>query len=167
MALSCTSFSVTLQTTMFKAVSSHPSAEPKNIRWFYDQYACMLLGYINGIVQDPQESEDHLVAIFTSFAKDVVVLPERNKLNIWLELRQYAQSKLTLYTAKDHRLNLNQSVNNGRLDLLDELQKRIFCAVYYHGKSIQYLAATIGCDESEIRNQLKLSIDKMRRASGN
>ncbi len=152
---------------MFKAVSNNLSAEPKDIRWFYDQYAPMLLGYINGIVQDPRKSEDHLIAILTSFLKDVVVLPEKSSLNIWLELRQYAQSKLTLYTAKDHQLNLNQSVDNGRLDLLDDLQKRIFCAVYYHGKSIQYLAATIGCNESEIRNQLKLSIDKMRRASGN
>jgi len=152
---------------MFKAASNNLSAEPKNLRWFYDQYAPMLLGYINGIVQDPQQSEHHLVAILTSFVKDVVILPEKNRLNIWLELRQYAQSKLTLYTAKDQQLNLNQSVNNGRLDLLDELQKKIFCAVYYHGKSIHYLAATIGYNESEIRNQLKLSIDKMRRASGN
>lgn len=152
---------------MFKAVSNNLSAEPKDIRWFYDQYAPMLLGYINGIVQDPQKSEDHLVVILTSYIKDVAILPEKSRLNIWLELRQYAQSKLTLYTVKDHQLNLNQSVDNGRLDLLDDLQKRIFCAVYYHGKTIQYLAATIGCNESEIRNQLKLSIDKMRRASGN
>ncbi|MCX2494838.1 hypothetical protein OQX63_15220 [Pedobacter sp. PF22-3] len=152
---------------MFKAVSNNLSAEPKDIRWFYDQYAPMLLGYINGIVQDQQKSEDHLVVILTSYIKDVAILPEKSRLNIWLELRQYAQSKLTLYTAKDHQLNLNQSVDNGRLDLLDDLQKRIFCAVYYHGKTIQYLAATIGCNESEIRNQLRLSIDKMRRASGN
>jgi DNA-directed RNA polymerase specialized sigma24 family protein len=152
---------------MFKAVSNNLSAEPKDIRWFYDQYAPMLLGYINGIVQDQQKSEDHLVVILTSYIKDVSILPEKSRLNIWLELRQYAQSKLTLYTAKDHQLNLNQSVDNGRLDLLDDLQKRIFCAVYYHGKTIQYLTATIGCNESEIRNQLKLSIDKMRRASGN
>ncbi|WP_412466119.1 hypothetical protein [Pedobacter sp. KLB.chiD] len=152
---------------MFKAVLNNLSAEPKDIRRLYNQYAPMLLGYINGIVQDPQESEDHLIAILTSFVKDVVVLPEKSRLNIWLELRQYAQSKLTLYTAKDHQSNFNQSVHKGKLDLLDDLQKRIFCAVYYHGKSIHYLAATIGCDESEIRNQLKLSIDKMRRTSGN
>ncbi len=151
---------------MFKAVLNNPSAEPKDIRWFYDQYAPMLLGYINGIVQDHQQSEDHLVAILTSFVNDVV-LQEKSKLNIWLELRQYAQSKLTLFTAKDHQLKPDPSVNKGKLDLLDDSQKRIFCAVYYHGKSIPYLAATMGCDESEIRNQLKLSIDKMRRASGN
>ncbi|WP_293788476.1 hypothetical protein [uncultured Pedobacter sp.] len=152
---------------MFQAVINNHSAEPKEICWLYNRYAPMLLGYINGIVQDPKKSEDHLIAILTSFVKDVVVLPEKSRLNIWLELRQYAQSKLTLYTAKSHQSNLDQSIHNGKLDLLDDLQKKIFCAVYYHGKSIQYLAATIGCDESEIRNQLKLSIDKMRRASGN
>ena len=152
---------------MFKAVSNNPSAESKDIRWFYDQYAPMLLGYINGIVQDHQKSEDHLVAILTSFVKDVVILKKKSKLNNWLQLRQYAQSKLTLVTAKDYQLKPNPSLNGERLDLLDDLQKRIFCAIYYHGKSISYLAAAIGCDESEIRNQLKLSIDKMRRTSGN
>ncbi|MGQ7852661.1 hypothetical protein ACUN24_00275 [Pedobacter sp. WC2501] len=152
---------------MFKAVSNNPPAEPKDIRWFYDQYAPMLLGYINGIVQDHQKSEEHLVTILTSFVKDVVFLQEKSKLNIWLELRQYAQSKLTLFTTKDYQLKPNPSLNKGRLDLLDDLQKQIFCAIYYHGKSIPYLAGTIGCDESEIRNQLKLSIDKMRRTSGN
>jgi DNA-directed RNA polymerase specialized sigma subunit len=152
---------------MFKAVSNNTPAEPKDIRWFYDQYAPMLLGYINGIVQDHQKSEEHLVAILTSFVKDVVILQEKSRLNIWLELRQYAQSKLTLLTAKDHQLKPNPSLSKGKLDLLDDLQKQIFCAIYYHGKSISYLAATIGCDESEIRNQLKLSIDKMRRKSGN
>ncbi|MEH3111780.1 hypothetical protein [Pedobacter terrae] len=152
---------------MFKAVLNNLSAEPKDIRWFYDQYAPMLLGYINDIVQDAQKSEEYLVAILTSFLKDVMVLQEKSRLNIWLELRQYAQSKLTLYTGEDHQVNVNQSTYKGRLCLLDDLQKKIFCAVYYHRKSIQYLAATIGRDESEIRNQLKLSIDKMRRASGN
>ncbi|GAA4209635.1 hypothetical protein GCM10022289_35470 [Pedobacter jeongneungensis] len=151
---------------MFKAVLNIPSAEPKDIRWFYDQYAPMLLGYINGIVQDHQKSEDHLVSILTSFVKDVV-LQEKSRLNIWLELRQYAQSKLTLFTANDHQLKANQFVNQGKLDLLDDLQQQIFCSVYYHGKSISDLAAKMNSDENEIRNQLKLSIDKMRRASGN
>lgn len=152
---------------MSKAVLNNLSAEPKDIRWFYEQYAPMLLGYINGIVQDTQKSEEHLVTILTSFVKDIVVFPEKSRLNIWLQLRQYAQSKLTLYTATAHQVDINQSMHKSKLDLLDELQKRIFCTVYYQGKSIQYLAATIGCDESEIRNQLKLSVDKMRRASGN
>nr|WP_315420038.1 hypothetical protein [uncultured Pedobacter sp.] len=89
---------------MFKAVSNNPPAEPKDIRWFYDQYAPMLLGYINGIVQDHQKSEEHLVAILTSFVKDVVILQEKCRLNNWLQLRQYAQSKLTLFAAKDHQL---------------------------------------------------------------
>lgn len=151
---------------MFKAVLNIPSAEPKDIRWFYTQYAPMLLGYINGIVQDHQKSEEHLVSILTSFVTDVI-LQEKSRLNIWLELRQYAQSKLILFTTKDHQLKPNVALGKGKLDLLDDLQKKIFCAVYYHGKSISYLAATMNSDETEIRNQLKLAIDKMRRASGN
>ncbi|WP_293309995.1 hypothetical protein [Pedobacter sp. UBA5917] len=150
---------------MLKAVLNVPSAEPKDIRWFYDQYAPMLLGYINGIVQDHQKSEEHLVTILTSFVKEVI-LQEKSRLNIWLELRQYAQSKLTFFTAKDHQPKPGSTANKGNIDLLNDLQKKIFYAVYYHGKTIPYLAATMGSDEAEIRNQLKLAIDKMRRASG-
>lgn len=151
---------------MSKAVLHVPPAEPKDIRWFYDKYAAMLLGYINGIVQDHQKSEEHLIVILTSFAKDFGVHKKSN-LNIWLELRQYAQAKLRLFNTGDHQLQSNQPASKGNLDLLDDLQKRIFCAVYYHGKSISYLATTLGSNEDEIRNQLKLSIDKMRRARGN
>ncbi|RBQ06304.1 hypothetical protein [Pedobacter miscanthi] len=151
---------------MLKAVLNVPSAEPKDIRWFYNQYASMLLGYINGIVQDHQKSEEHLVTILSSFVKEVI-LQEKSKLNIWMELRQYTQGKLKLFTAKEHHLKSTGTTNKGNLDLLDDLQRKVFCAVYYHGKSISYLAETMHNNETEIRNQLKLAIDKMRRASGN
>lgn len=151
---------------MSKAVLNVPPAEPKDIRWFYDKYAAMLLGYINGVVRDPRKSEDHLINILTSFTEDFDS-EERSNLSIWLELRQYAQNKLARAILKDQSLTSNAAIAHGNLDLLDDLQKKIFSAVYYHGKSISYLAATLGYDESEIRNQLKLSIDKMRRARGN
>ncbi|QIL38772.1 hypothetical protein G7074_05440 [Pedobacter sp. HDW13] len=151
---------------MPKAVLNVPSAEPKDIRWFYDKYAAMLLGYINGIVQDHQKSEDHLITILTSFSENFG-RQEKSQLSIWLELRQYAQNKLASVTAKDYPLAPSLKKSNGNLDLLDDLQKQIFCAVYYHGKSISYLALTLGSEEDEIRNQLKLSIDKMRRSRGN
>ena len=151
---------------MFKAVLNIPPTEPKDIRWFYDRYAAMLLGYINGIVPDKQESEDQLVNILTSFTKDFVALEKSNQ-NIWLELRQYAQNKLNSLTTSDHQFKQNLPTPKVSLDLLDDLQKRIFGAVYYHGKSISQLAITLNYGEAEIRNQLKLAIDKMRRARGN
>ncbi len=151
---------------MPKAVLNVPPADPKDIRWFYDKYAAMLLGYINGIIQDHRKSEDHLISILTAFSAEFVAT-EKSQLSIWLELRQYAQSKLTLVTENDHSLATALVNSNGNLDLLDDLEKQIFCAVYYHGKSISYLSATLGSDEDEIRNQLKRSIDKMRRSRGN
>lgn len=151
---------------MPKAVLNMPPAEPKDIRWFYDKYAAMLLGYINGIVQDHRKSEDHLISILTSFTAEFG-MQERSQLSIWLELRQYAQSRLALITQESHSLSAAPVNSNGNLDLLDDLQKQIFCAVYYHGKSISHLATTLGSEEDEIRNQLKLSIDKMRRSRGN
>jgi len=151
---------------MQKAVLNVPTADPKDIRWFYDKYAAMLLGYISGIVQDHRKSEDYLISILTGFTAEFNAT-EKSQLNIWLELRQYAQSKLALINEKGHSLTPVQVNSNGNLDLLDDLQKQIFCAVYYHGKSISQLAATLGSEADEIRNQLKQSIDKMRRGRGN
>ena len=122
------------------------------------------LAILMALFRDHQKSEEHLIVILTSFAKDFDT--HKGNLNIWLALRQYAQGKLMLFNTTDQQLKSNQLTSKGNLDLLDDLQKRIFCAVYYHGKSISYLAATLGSNEDEIRNQLKLSIDKMRKARG-
>ncbi|KQM72731.1 hypothetical protein ASE74_21860 [Pedobacter sp. Leaf216] len=151
---------------MFKAVLNIPPAEPKDIRWFYDRYAAMLLGYINGIVKDKQQSEDQLVKILTSFTQDFVAAEKSNQ-HIWLELRQYAQNRLNSAVLSDRQLIQKQSVSEPGLASLDDLQKIVFKAVYYHGKSISQLAISLNYGEEEIRNQLKLAIDKMRRARGN
>ncbi|KLT66079.1 hypothetical protein [Pedobacter sp. BMA] len=147
---------------MFNAVFNVPSAEPMDIRWFYNKYAAMLLGYINGIVQDHQKAEDQMAFILTSFAKEFNV-QESNNLNIWFQLRQYAQRKLAAQTIP-MCIEPRQTKN---LEVLSELEKEIFCAVYYSGKSIAYLAVTLKKNEDEIRNQLRLSVDKMRRVRGN
>ncbi|WP_316799909.1 hypothetical protein [Pedobacter frigidisoli] len=147
---------------MFNAVLNVPPAEPMDIRWFYNKYAAMLLGYINGIVQDHQKAEDQMAFILTSFAKEFNI-QESNNLSIWLQLRQYAQNKLAEQTA-------NVSITPRKtknLEVLSELEKEIFCAVYYGGKSIAYLSVTLGKNEDEIRNQLRLGVDKMRRVRGN
>lgn len=149
---------------MLKAVLNVPPAEPKDIRWFYDKYGAMLLGYINGIVKDHQASENYLISILTSFAHEFdKKVSENNNMNIWLKLRQYAQNKLTSLP-----VNSDQPIQeNDQIGILNDLQRTIFCAVYYQGKSISYLANLLEKGENEIRNQLKLSIDEMRRARGN
>ena len=148
--------------SMFKAVLNVPPAEPMDIRWFYNKYAAMLLGYINGVIQDHQKSEEQLALILKSFAREFNV-QENNNLNMWFQLRQYAQNKLSDFSVKADQ----PTQKSKNLDLLNDQEKLIFCAVYYHGKSISYLGAQVAKDESEIRNLLKLSIDKIRRARGN
>ncbi|TCD10184.1 sigma-70 family RNA polymerase sigma factor [Pedobacter frigidisoli] len=149
---------------MFKAVLNVPPAEPKDIRWFYDKYAAMLLGYINGIVKDHQKAEDHLVVILMAFANEFNgEVKDKNYQSTWLQLRQFAQNKLAFAS-----VNSDQPIQkDDQLNLLNDLQKHIFCAIYYQGKSISYLANVLEKEEDEVRNQLKLSIDKMRRARGN
>lgn len=147
---------------MFNAVLNVPPAEPMDIRWFYNKYAAMLLGYINGIVQDHQKAEDQMAFILTSFAEEFNI-QESNNLNIWLQLRQYAQRKLAVQTT-----NVTISPRRTKnLEVLSELEREIFCAVYYGGKSIAHLSLTLEKNEAEIRNQLRICVDKMRRVRGN
>ncbi|NTE03291.1 sigma-70 family RNA polymerase sigma factor [Agrobacterium tumefaciens] len=143
----------------------------KDIRQFYDKYAGMLLGFIQGTIQDPKESEMHLIKIITSFILETNLNAQTN-LSTWMLLRQHAQRILAQQNLSDKPLTdavLNKVSNHPaeNSDLLTSREKEIFTAVYYQGKSISGLAESLGEEENNIRIQLKSSIDKMRRLREN
>jgi len=143
----------------------------KDIRQFYDKYAGMLLGFIQGAIQDPKESETLLIKIITSFILETN-LNAQSKLSTWMLLRQHAQRTLAQQNLSDSPLTdsvLNNPSNHPveNSDLLSPREKEIFSAVYYQGRSISGLAESLGEEENNIRIQLKSSIDKMRRLREN
>jgi len=155
---------------MSEAILHTPKAAQEDLRQFYNKYAGMLLGFIQGTVDDPQRSEEYLVKIITSFVLETNS-HRGNNLSSWLSLRQYAQRKL-----EHQNFGKAGALSNGNrvskhaienLELLSAQEKTIFQAVYYQGKSISQLAKTFGMTEKNLRIELKSSIDKMRRASGN
>ncbi|WP_131537664.1 sigma-70 RNA polymerase sigma factor region 4 domain-containing protein [Pedobacter nototheniae] len=145
--------------------SNHTLSKPfGKVQLIYQKYAAMLLGYIYGIVQDRQKSEEYLMKIFTDFST------QQNKTNqidcTWLELRDFAKQKLA-GTSNEIQIKTSDNHTDQHLSILTDNQRRIFCAVYYHGKSISYLASIFNQDESSIRQELKSSLDQIRKARGN
>ncbi|MCX2432679.1 hypothetical protein [Pedobacter sp. GR22-10] len=138
----------------------------KDIRQFYDKYAGMLLGFIQGTIQDPKKSEAHLIKILTSFILEVKLNPQ-SKSSTWMLLRQHAQKILAQEQLTDTESMITSDYASVNPDQLSLKEKEIFNAVYYLGRSVSYLAASFGEEENSIRIQLKSSIDKMRRLREN
>lgn len=145
--------------------SNHTLSRPfDKVQLIYQKYAAMLLGYIYGIVQDRQKSEEYLMKIFTDFS---IQQSKTNQTDCsWLELRDYAKQKLA-EVSNEIQIRTSDNRTDQHLSVLTDNQRKIFCAVYYHGKSISYLASVFNQDESSIRLELKSSLDQIRKARGN
>jgi len=158
---------------MLKTEKKQLPQRQDHIRMLYQKYGALLLGYISGVVNNRQESEEYLVAILGRFAID---FPDhiRNGDVSWLQLLQYSRSILPQLQSANPR-NANHSrgnevatkYNDEQLNLLSSREKEIFCSIYYHGKSICDLAKSLQESESRIRSEFKLSFDKIRSARGN
>lgn len=135
------------------------------VRWLYEKYSAPLLGYISGIIANKEEGEGHLITILSRFAhhhKDHIQTGEVN----WLKLLQFSRSQLLTLKQNNSRA-IGIGHNDSKLDGLSELQKDIFCSIYYYGRSIVELAERIGESEAVIRSEFKVAFDKIRRAGGN
>ncbi|WP_443945766.1 hypothetical protein ACJVDH_01225 [Pedobacter sp. AW1-32] len=143
------------------------------VRHLSQKYSPSLLGYIYSVTGDREKSEEYLVMILSQFVVDFNT-DVLNKNVTWLKLRQYACNFLSMSAFVSHTRieDKNKQLETGfpenvYLSLLDQKQKEIFCAIYYHGKSINDLATALQENETFIRNQFKLSLDKIRNARGN
>jgi hypothetical protein len=153
---------------MLKAAKQSPYENPVDIRWIYNKYSAMLLGYIQGTLKNQHHSEKQLVKIFSSYMKEHSDY-DVEKLT-WLHLRQYAQKHLSQLNLKpqDSEVSITSAhPNNKVLELLNEAERRVFSEIYYHRKSINYLSGILSLPENEVRGLLKSSLDKIRNAHGN
>lgn len=140
-----------------------------NIGWLYQKYSASLLGFIAGIIPDQQESEKYLVTILGRFATDYGDDILREQVT-WLQLLQYSRNLMAQLRGRAYRGSLQkvgELINDMRISVLDNREKEIFCAIYYHGKSVSELAESMKESENVIRSQFKLSFDKIRSAGGN
>lgn len=156
---------------MSEATLNIPKEASGDIRQFYDKYAGMLLGFIQGTIQDSKNSEAHLIKIITSFVLETK-LNSNSNMSTWMHLRQHAKEVLAQQNLSERptsmtSLDQNNNRSEDHINVLTAQESIIFKAVYYHGRSIACIAASLGEEENSIRTQLKSSIDKMRRSRGN
>lgn len=143
-----------------------------HVRQLYQRYSALLLGYICEIVPDQKKSEEYLVAILSRFAVEFKEDLSSGKVT-WLKLLCYGRNLLPqLMQSTNNRLNVSEgqsskNYNHSKLKMLSNLEKEVFCEIYYHGKSISDLAQRLQESEEVIRNHFKLSFDKIRSARGN
>ena len=156
---------------MSDVILNIPKAASTDLRQFYDKYAGMLLGFIQGIVQDSKKSEEQLIKIITSFVLETKLNSDSN-ISTWIHLRRHAQQVLAQQNFSDRPAsignldqtsNLAENINN----VLTAKEQMIFHAVYYQGRAIACIAESIQEDENSVRIQLKSAMDKMRRLRGN
>ena len=156
---------------MSDVILNIPKAASTDLRQFYDKYAGMLLGFIQGIVQDSKKSEEQLIKIITSFVLETKLNSDSN-ISTWIHLRRHAQQVLAQQNFSDKPAsigNLDQTSNPAENinNVLTAQEQMIFHAVYYQGRAIACIAESIQEDENSVRIQLKSAMDKMRRLRGN
>lgn len=135
--------------------------QSQSIRCLYDRHAGKLLGYIFEVVKDRKLAEDYLVKIFSSLSLQQNDSEEEG-VNDWCQLLKFAKKTLL----ELHAMNAYESINhragvaltrpvNTYLDLLTESQRRVFCEVYHHGKTISALSIALNTTEDLTRKTLK------------
>ncbi|RYE50325.1 MAG: hypothetical protein EOP48_19980, partial [Sphingobacteriales bacterium] len=132
------------------------------LQWLYEKYSASLLGYISGVIPNQEEGEGYLVTILSRF---VNYYPDHVKAGdvSWLKLLQFSRGLLPQLQTQATAV-IGIATQNRSLASLSNLQKEIFCAVYYHGTSITDLAKRMGENETVIRSEFKIAFDKVRRA---
>jgi len=141
--------------------------EQQGILDLYDKYSGMLLGYIYEIVKDRELAEQYLVSVFKSIPGQYHEIYRAE--NIWCHLQQLAKNKLSdfLKTIKDCEpytvIGLN-STQTTLISQMDDEQKNVFCAIYYHGKTTAELAVQLNKPELIIRKTLKEAFAIIRKS---
>ncbi len=142
---------------------------PITLRRLYDDYAGMLLGYINSVVKDKQVAEEYLVKIFQDLSSDFDNINWGAGSN-WLQLRSFAQKELTVFTdaikACEYKTIPQTAPNpaNKYLKGMTDEQQQVFCSIYYHRYTTARLAHELNKPEAEISRLLKEAFTLIRQS---
>ena len=144
----------------------------ERLREIYVRHGSKLFGYIYEVVKNQKTAEEYLIKIF----QDIAMQPDDRNLEAaenWMFLQRFAKNRLAVFVDSIQscdpvdQVSLKQFSGNRYLEILNEEQKRIFCDVYYHGKTIHEIAKALNQPEDLTRKVLKESFAIMRKRSGN
>lgn len=138
-------------------------------RTLYDEYAPLLLGYIQEVVKDKKLAEQYLIAVFNEVPEHLHELLQPGT-NVFLGLQLLTRTILANFfktipvcTALDDKRYLPNRPNKFLTGMTGE-QQLIFCSIHYHGKSIPVLAAELNMAEADIKKILQQAFAAIRRA---
>ncbi|MGF7077779.1 sigma factor-like helix-turn-helix DNA-binding protein [Mucilaginibacter sp. UYCu711] len=146
--------------------------KPPSIHILYDNYAAMLLGYINEVVKDKVVAEEYLLKTFNTIAQknNCTNWSENNN---WVQLLRFAREELIPFhdSVKGYKapavVNINNSIACKYLDKMTTAQKHVFCSIYYNKKTTAELSREINKSEELIKTLLKEAFCIIRRLNGN
>lgn len=147
--------------------------EPLSVRSLYDKHAGMLLGYIYEVIKDRKLAEEYLVQLFCDLSQEFDGMNWDGK-NSWCQLHRFAKVKLAAFKDKVKEGEeeagpglMMYGLHNRHLVQLTGEQKKVFCDIYYHGKSIAEISGELNKTEDLIRKTLKEAFAIMRKRSEN
>jgi DNA-directed RNA polymerase specialized sigma24 family protein len=145
-------------------------SRPESVRSLYDRYAGMLLGYIFEIIGDSKLAEELLVRIFCELSEELSHDQAQGPQN-WSQLQRFAKGKLAAFAVVPGNVAINElsqrRSGDQQLAALSEEQKRVFLAIYYHGRKVGVLAAELNRTEEFIRKTLTEAFAILRKSGEN
>ncbi|MES2375336.1 MAG: sigma factor-like helix-turn-helix DNA-binding protein [Bacteroidota bacterium] len=144
--------------------------KPVSIYILYDNYAAMLLGYINEVVKDQVIAEEYLLKTFNTVAKKFNSI-NWNESNNWVHILRFAKAELVSFheASKGYEtpaiVSTSNSINNKYLDKMTDEQRHVFCRIYYDKKTTAELSKEINKPGELIKTLLKEAFNIIRESN--
>ncbi|MEO3406592.1 hypothetical protein AAFN85_21940 [Mucilaginibacter sp. CAU 1740] len=139
----------------------------------YNNYAAKLFGYIFEVVKNQSVAEQYLVAVFNDVPNEIDDFLKTG-VNALCRLQMMARKKLSQFfetldneTDRQAWQNIQPSVNNKYVAMMDPLQRQVFYAVHYQCKTTVQVATELSRSNEEIRRILKECFTIIRNGRDN
>lgn len=144
-----------------------PQYKVQAIQALYERYAGMLLGYIFDVVKDEKLAEQYLAETFSSipFQANEFFTSDGNE---YCKLQLLARKTLSSFLKASNEGDESDMPlrPNSFTKLMTAGQRRVFCGLYYCGKTTADLAAELDITPTEVRRLLKEAFTIVRNNSG-
>lgn len=156
-----------LDTRILYLPTDAPQYKIQAIQALYNKYGGMLFGYILDAVKDERLAEQYLAETFNSIPlqSDEFLSADNNE---YCKLQGLARKTLAAYfdkhkngTETDPPARHNKFINR-----MSANQQKVFCGLYYCGKTTAGLATELNISTSEVRKLLKEAFTIVRNNSG-
>lgn len=144
-----------------------PQYKVQAIHALYNRYGGMLFGYILDVVNDERLAEQYLAETFNSIPlqSDEFLAADNNE---YCKLQGLARKALAGYFDKYcNGTEIDPPVRQNKfIGQMSVAQQKVFCGLYYCGKTTAGLAGELNITITEVRKLLKEAFTIVRNNSG-